>query len=72
MQLKGLRAIKRRPVPVTGPSAPLTVPSVPSTGPPFPLRGPSKCLIVGHSAEILIAQVHWVPLRITNIGLGQT
>ena len=50
MQLKGVRAIKRGLVPVTGPSVPLTGPSVPLTGPRFPLRGPFfNCLIVGHS-----------------------
>ena len=41
MQLKGVCAIKRGPVPVTGPSVPLTGPSVPL------IRAPFNCLIVG-------------------------
>ena len=37
---RGFRAIKRGPVPVTGPSVLLTGLLVPLTGPPFPLRCP--------------------------------
>ena len=51
MQFKGFRAVKRGPVPVTGPSVPLTGPSVPLTGPSVLLTGAlSNCLIVGHSS----------------------
>ena len=40
MQIKGLRAIKRGPVPLTGPSVPLIGPSVPLIGSSVALTGP--------------------------------
>ena len=44
------------PVPVPRPSVPLTGPSVPLTGTRFPFQGAlSNCLIVGHTAQVLIA-----------------
>ena len=60
---KGFRAIKRGPVPVTGPSVPLTGPLVPLTGALF------NCRIVGHSLGF-----NCIGLRgaSKNIGLGRT
>ena len=56
MQLTEFGAIKRGPVPVTGPSVPLTGPSVPLADARFSfLTGALlKCLrlIVGHSSQI--------------------
>ena len=55
MQLKGIHAIKRGPVLVTGPLLPRARPSVPLTGPPFPILVPLIFLIVSHSPPVLIA-----------------
>ena len=70
MQLKGVCAIKRGPVPVTGPSVPLTGPSVPLTSPRFPLRGPFLIVELSVTARVLIAYVCGGASK--NIGLGRT
>ena len=48
-------------------SVPLTGPSFPLTGPQFPLRGPLLIVqfsFLGHNAQVQIAQIRGVPLRI--------
>ena len=61
MQFKVDRAVKRGPVPVTGPRGPL----VPLTGPPFTLQGP---LIVQFLNFNCIGRL----VAYRNMGLGQT
>ena len=70
MQLKGFCAIKRGPVPVTGPSVSDTGSSVPLTGHWLPLGGALfNYLIVGHSPGFNCIG----PLYASkNIGLGRT
>ena len=70
MQLKGFCAIKRGPVPVTGPSVPDTGPSVPLTEPSVPLTGAFfNCLIVGQGPGFNCMGPRSAS---KNIGLGRT